>query len=358
LQRARIALAAAAAVAAGADCAKLPEGRTAIDAVSVRGTEHVAESDVQDQIATTASPKFLGLFRGVYDYEIFDPTTLQRDLARVERYYRAKGYYGAHARAGRSLATSNGHVRVEIVVEEGEPVLAQEVTVVGLDGLPEGASRAALAAARRAVRRGRPFDEDRFTEGEARIQKELTDRGYAWAKVSSEAWVDVVHHAARARYTVDAGPTATFGAIAFEGLDTKDGRALPRDQLLRTIEIERGEPYSTKAIDAASQALLDLGIFASVDIEPALGERPAGAAGARPEVPLTVRLELGRLREIRLGGGVELDPIKTDLHGLAGWRDRNFLGGLRDFSIEARPGVVLYPTRIDNPVLPDRWLPV
>src|SRR6476660_8140848 len=93
-----------AAVLAG--CAAVPPRRAAIDAVSVSGNDEVSETDITDKMATTQSPKFFGLFRGfVYDYELFNRLTLQRDLARVERYYRARGFYEAHVRAGDVLRT-------------------------------------------------------------------------------------------------------------------------------------------------------------------------------------------------------------------------------------------------------------
>jgi outer membrane protein insertion porin family/translocation and assembly module TamA len=38
--------------------------------------------------------------------------------------------------------------------------------------------------------------------------------------------------------------------------------------------------------------------------------------------------------------------IRTGAHALAGWEDRNFLGGMRRFNIDVRPGIVLYPTRV------------
>ncbi len=70
-----------------------------------------------------------------------------------------------------------------------------------------------------------------------------------------------------------------------------------------------------------------------------------------------MKAEATRLRQLRLGGGVEIDEIKTDVHLVAGWEDRNFLGGLRDFGATFRPGVVLYPLRINNWQGPLRPLP-
>jgi outer membrane protein insertion porin family/translocation and assembly module TamA len=74
-------------------------------------------------------------------------------------------------------------------------------------------------------------------------------------------------------------------------------------------------------------------------------------------VPVDVTVEPASLRVLRFGGGFEFDEIKTDAHLLAGWEDMNFLGGLRDFSVELKPGVVLYPVRLNNVQTPDFYLP-
>ena len=78
--------------ALGTACVKTPPGRSPIDDVTVRGAHALSSSDIEDKLATAPSPKFLFAFRGVvYDYEIFDQATLQRDLARVERFCQARG---------------------------------------------------------------------------------------------------------------------------------------------------------------------------------------------------------------------------------------------------------------------------
>ncbi|MGE3669422.1 MAG: hypothetical protein AB7K71_07160, partial [Polyangiaceae bacterium] len=72
-------------------CASLPEGRSAVDSVEVRGNDALSEGDIEDKIATRPSPRFLGLMQGVvYDYEVYDFYVLQRELERVERLYRAR----------------------------------------------------------------------------------------------------------------------------------------------------------------------------------------------------------------------------------------------------------------------------
>ena len=87
-------------------------------------------------------------------------------------------------------------------------------------------------------------------------------------------------------------------------------------------------------------------VFSSVAIEPIKSDPPVA------RVPLRVRVQVMRLRTVALGGGFQLDAIKTDVHGMASWENRNFLGGLRVFSAELKPGVVFYPTRINQFVAP------
>ena len=338
-------------LAAGAllACSSIPKGRSSVDEVSVVGAHEVNESDIEEKIATVPSPKFLMLFRGlVYDYEIFDRLRLQRDLARVERYYRARGFYEAHARAGRVIKKSDGHVLVEILVEEGPPTLIGKVELKGLESLPPELRGRALRRADKLLPKRDRFEEGSFGDAETDIKKLLNDRGYAHATVTRDAVVDVVHHTADIVLTVEPGTKAVFGDVTIEGLGS-----LPDAPVRRALDIKKGAPYSASELDDARQAALDLGVFASVDVIPDLADPKTGAT----TVPVHVRVEPAKLHAWKLGGGVEFDPIKTDVHGIVGWEDHNFFGGMRQYSVSFRPGLVLYPLRVNSWVAPQRLLP-
>jgi outer membrane protein assembly factor BamA len=345
-------------VAATLGCASIPEGRSAVDDVTVRGASQVSAADLEDVLATTPSAKLFGLFRGVaFDYEIYDYTVLQRDLARVERFYRARGYYDAHARAGRVATNSTGHVSVEIVVDEGEPVKNHDLVLRGLEGLPPEIGRAVTQAVKLRLPTGDAFDEKAYEAAEADARKALTDRGYAYARVERDVFVDVVRHTADVSLAVSPDKPAKFGKVTFEGLEPDPANPrrprLPEAPLRRAVDIDEGSPYSTAAIESATRALLDLEVLSSVEVTPVLTDPP-------PEprvVAVHIKVEPSQLRQWTLGGGLELDQLKTDLHGVIGWEDHDFLGGLRDFTVELKPGVVLYPTRIDNLVAPNSPLP-
>jgi outer membrane protein assembly factor BamA len=340
-----------------AACSSIPPGRSAVDSVRILNAKQLKASDIEDQLATEASTKFLFLFQGIaYDYSVYDEAALQRDMARAERFYRSRGFLDAHARVARILPSGN-HVHVEIVVDEGPPMLNRHLTMVGLEGLPKEVANAATLAATTAIVRGARFDEKKYKDSETAVKKALTDRGFAYATVDSQAELDIGVHAADYGFKVVAGPPAVFGPITFAGLDP-DGSGprqpeIPEAPLRRAMDIRTGSPYSSAELASATQALLDLGVFSAVEIVPTLPDPPP----ADHVVPLTVKVQPTRLRQITLGGGVEIDEIKTDVHLVAGWEDHNFLGGLRDFNVTFKPGVVLYPIRIDNLKGPIKPLP-
>jgi outer membrane protein insertion porin family/translocation and assembly module TamA len=334
----------------GSGCASVPPGRAAVDGVSFQGVHSVARSDLESKIATTPSPKFLGLFPGlVYDYELFDPFVLQTDLERVERYYQARGFYEARVRAGRVVYLSPTDVRVTVEVEEGSPAVIGKVVVQGLEGVPPRVRRDALAALEHGgMDPGRRFDEDDFAHATRRLQRVLEDDSYAYARIEREARVDLPDHRVDVFFRVTPDQPATFGPVTIVGLGS-----LPEGPVRRTLDLQQGERYSAGALDSAQQALLDLGVFSSVTVTPDRTEPPP------PDhvVPVTVRVTPSRLRSLRLGGGIELDVIKTDVHALVGWSDRNLLGGMRHFDVNFRPGLALYPTRLPDVQLPTDVLP-
>jgi outer membrane protein assembly factor BamA len=333
----------------GLGCASIPQGTAAVDAVSVEGTHAISSSDVEEKLATAPSPKFFGLFRGIiYDYEIFDRTVVQRDLERVERYYRARGYYEAQARAGRVQYKSPKHVEVTIEVEEGKPVLTRAADIAGIEGLSRRDARAVRAAMKQLVKLNEPFEEEPYVKAEAAMKRVLTDRGYAWAKVERRADVDLPGHFAHLYFTARVGPKATLGPIKIEGLGE-----LPEPPVARALDLEKGEPYSTSSIDSAQQAVLALGTFSSVEITPDLPEPPP----ANAVVPLKVVVQTQKLKSVLLGGGVELDSIRTQAHLHAGWEHKNLFGGFRHFLVDFKPGLDLYPTRLPSFQAPTNVLP-
>lgn len=317
----------------GVACAR-PHTRPLVSSFDLRETREPREVDdeaIVDGLATS---------------DEYDPSVLSRDLERVERYYRARGYYEAKVTAARVLGRDKQHVGIEIKVDPGQQVLVGEVRPSGLNGLSARLS-ARVFSALATLQQGTPLDEARFDEMKANILEALQDRGYPFAKVEAKAHVDLITHTADIDVKLEPGELATFGEVRIDGL-----KAIPERVVRDVLDVAPGKRYSHGDLGEARQAVLKLGVFSNVEIREDL---------THPEthqVPITLVVRETELRTIRLGGGAAFDVLRLNGHLRVGWEHLNFLGGARDLSITATPGVDFWPTRLDGstPKAPTRVL--
>lgn len=341
-------------------CTKVPAGRSAVKSIDFSGNDAIDADELREKLATTSTPKFLGLFRGIiYEYSVFDRFVLDRDLQRIERYYRAMGYYHARARAGRVFFVEPNKVRVDVQIEEGEPVRVARVDIHGLDGFPQELKQRITRRITRQIcgkagcnasEGGRPFQEERFLKASDLLQHAVGDEGYAYATVQRAADVDLPKNRVAVGYFVNLGPKARYGKVTIVGLGK-----VPEEPVRRALDLTEGAPYSRAELDLAERALLDLNVFSSVVITPVVDK--SGANQTDPRIPIKVTVETAKLKAIHVGGGAQADSLQTDLHLVGGWEHRNFFGGLRSISFEVKPGVVLYPTRVPTFQTPRNLLP-
>jgi len=315
-----------------------------VSSLEITGADDAESGAMRDKLATGESPLLFGVFPRVLEYATYDPSVLARDLERIERWCRARGYYEAKVEAARVVHLDAHRVRVEIEVTLGEPVTVRRVDSSGLALLPPEVARHAVHAVK--LEQGEVFDEDRFEADKQGLERVLLNHGYAFSKVTGKASVDVAARAADVSYTAELGKLSHFGPIRIEGLG-----GIPVTPVRATLDLHEGDPYSAAEIDDAKTALLNLGVFTSVQITEDRSH-PESAS-----VPLLVTVKESKLRAVRLGGGVRFDVLRLGWQLTTGWEDRNFLGGLRHLSVEARPGVTLFPTRIPVTGAP-LWAPI
>jgi outer membrane protein assembly factor BamA len=323
-------------------CRPLPR-EPVVDSVKLRGLRRNDSSKLLAGLSTVGTPLLFGIFPRVLEYSIYDSNVLARDLQRVERYLRARGYYEAKVTAAQVIRTGEHSVRVELTVFEGEPVRVTRIDP-GLSRLPFEVMGAANRA--RQMADGDVLDEAKFEDDQRRIERVLHEAGYAFAKVEAKASVDIATHSARMSYQIEAGQRARYGPITITGLEH-----IPDGPVRDNLSLREGDVYNEAELEDAQRALINLGVFSNVDVH---------ADRSHPElpaVPIQVQVRETALRSIRLGGGAHFDVLRLFARLETGWEHKNFLGGMRYFSIEARPGVTFFPTRIDHLVPWTRYLP-
>jgi len=301
--------------------------------IEIDGTGEVDADELEQGLSTSETPKLFGVIPGLLEYSIYDAAVLARDLERAERYLRARGYYEAKVRVARVVHIDAHHVRVELDTLLGDPVRVRRVDPAGIALLPIDVAAPAVSAIR--IREGEIFDEARFDADKRALLEVLTDRGFAFAKVKAKARVDIAAHAADVSYVVELGARARIGAVRVTGLGE-----VPEGPVRDTFGIEEGDPYSSGDLADAQKALTALGVFSNVELKEDRSRPESGI------VPVTIVVRETELRTLRLGGGGRFDVLELSAHLRVGWEDRNFLGGMRRFSVDARPGVIFFPTRI------------
>ncbi len=333
-----VAVACAVLALASLGCYRVPENKAAVASLTIEGVKAADADALAERIATRATQRFLGVFSGVFfEYETLDRFALRRDLQRIERYLRTRGFYDAQVRAARVVPDGN-EVHVTIEVSPGEPVVVGSVRVEGDGPLIPDAKAAVRAAAANTMREKTPFTEEGYEATASAVLRAMTSRGYARATVAKRAEVDMTTRTASIVIAIEPGAPVKIGAITFVGLE-----GLPEDAVRRVFGVREGEPYSSEELDVSRAALLDLGVFSSVDVDADTAKSEGTGA-----VPITVRCVPAKLRAILTGGGVQFDGRASDVHLLVGWQSANFLGGLRKLDVRYKPGVVLYPLRADN----------
>ena len=288
------------------------------------------------------------------DWPLFDQSLFEQDLARVIRWYRARGYpnarvvetritpedanesdiIDARTTCDRDDDDEGCRVRITIVVEEGEPILVRTISIVSADETSLETELQEDLADEVAIDVEDRFDEYHYEAGKEALRTTLAELGHCQATV--EGTVEITRGALRAdiAYRVHAGPICHVGAITVEGNED-----LPTGPIVRASALRTGALYRPSALRDAQQAVFALGAFATAEVE---------AEGEDVVVPIVIRVTPAQRNRFLLGGGIQTgqelsttdadaqSPKQWDIHLLGRWENRNLFGGMRRFAIEDR----------------------
>lgn len=346
-------------------CATIPSGELGVRDLSINGMDQLDEAALKVCLATeerersgftlgrAADPECgvppfdasrlpVRLWAWPWtDWPVYDETVWNRDIARVARWFRARGYYDARVVSTSQTPDPPEHtIDLALQVEENQPVLVHSIELRGESALDKR-TRVALRDALE-LQVGQVFDEALYDASKQALIDALRERAYARADVSGSVILDPPRRMAEVQFTLTPGKRFRFGEIRVEG----EGD-LPTLPVLAAAAINREERFSVSALEDARRAIYELGPFASVDVV----EKPRDDA---PYVDVLFKVVPGRRLRTAIGAGMQVgtDPTLTpaetangsltrwDLHLLGRIEHRNFLGGMRRISIEDRPRVI------------------
>jgi outer membrane protein assembly complex protein YaeT len=289
-----------------------------VERLTFTGVQHVDVDDLESVLATRES-SWLPWGRK----HRFTTDQLQTDLGRIAAYYADRGYPQArvtHYDIRREEGNGDG-VSITIHVDEGEPVLLEDVQFYGFEVL----SPADMARLRAAVplRVGQPRRVDDLRTSRSRALALLRELGYAYATVDT---LEAQGSAPLRIYVILAatlGPQARFGPIDIAGNHTLRGR-----NILERLVFKEGEPYRWSKVQDSQRRLSQLEFlqFASI-------ETSRGSEGQPVDVPVRITVSEGKPRRLTFGLGF---GSEEKARATLNWRHVNFYGGARKAGIETK----------------------
>jgi outer membrane protein assembly factor BamA len=249
---------------------------------------------------------------------------IPRDRVRLEIWYQRRGFREVAVDTA-TVARPDGRVAVEFRIEEGTPVLVDDIEFVGgdevvgvglLEGLPlSSGDRLSVLAA----------DATRDT-----IIQRLWNRGYANADVFRQVFIPRDDpYRGRITFDIVPGVPARFGQIEVTG-----NQELTEGTVLRTLRFRTGDSYSVDALSEAQARLFGLEIIRNAQVVPTL------ESVSDSVVPVSVNVQEGDTYRVRSGAGWSTAEC---LNVEARWTSRNFLGGARRLQVRGRVANLLAP---------------
>jgi outer membrane translocation and assembly module TamA len=344
--------------------AAVPRGRYGVTSFDIEGTDQIDEAAIKACLATherdragftlgpsedpqCGVPPFdetripLKLWAWPWtDRPLYDEAVFTRDIDRIERFYRARGYYDARvAGVQQEKHDEDREIELRVSVDEHEPVLVRAIELVGLDDLDRNTRRAVEQAQRLEI--GKAFDEALYDQSKQSIRAALRESSYAEADVEGSVVLDPKARTARVQYRVNHGQQYRFGQVWITGQED-----LSPTPIWGAAGVEENSPFRPSVLDDAKRAIYELGPFASVD----LVEKPRKN---EPVIDIAIKVVPGRRFRFGVGAGLQVgndvtyftsyvssDENYWDLHLLGKIEHRNFLGGMRRLSIEDRPRLI------------------
>lgn len=309
---------------AGGCAAEKANGRPWIHDLKLEGVKHVDKKDLRSKIALDDT-SWIPLSPKHY----LDPFEVDVDKKRIVAYYAAHGFFFAKVTEADVTPIKGGKaVDIKLVVDEGPATKINELTVDGID--PIGPKAHAIHhKLKQTFKKGDIFDHGKYLEQKGAMEDRLKQLGFAWADVKGEVDVDRDAKSADLLFKVDPGPKARIGHVYVRGYETIDPRLI-----LEHADIREGKGFDPQVLEDARGRIYNLGVFSSVKVE--YEHDPS-----QPELAdIVITVHEGKFHELRLGGGINFESTRYDLHVGGRYTKHNFLGGLRTLKLRAEPGWV------------------
>ncbi len=310
--------------------------RPVVTKIEFLGNRKVADKDLEAAIQSRGTKRL-----PFATLHFLDSDVAATDEARIERYYRSRGFYDAHVDGWRFAASNQlGRGKLGFIVREGARTYVKELRVEGLEALPEEDRRYILR--KLPLLEGGVLSEEKYDAAKQQILQRMRLRGYAQAEVAGDVKIYPEDHRSVVRIATDPGDRYRFGPIRLEG-----NRKTSSTPILWASAVQPGQIYSIARLDDAQGRIYDLGAFKAVSVD-------TGKPDENNLLPVTIRVKESRLQAIETAVGGAIERTREQVQTRVTYRNKNLFGGLDQFDATIRGGYAVLP----NLVQPKRDGPI
>ena len=244
---------------------------------------------------------------------------LDRDVGRLQAYYRQQGFF--HAQITPRIQTlENQEVAVELHIKEGPWVKVTRIKMeVTAGDRPVNLSQ---LAEKRPVKIGDRLIASNYEDLKRLYLDHLLNHGYPHAVVSGKVLVNEKTNTATIDLHVTTGVFSHFGAVTVSG-----NKETPEYLIRRKLALKKGEVFDFAKIYESQRNLYNLDLFSSVNIVPEKVQEKDRI------IPIAIKVQEKKKHALKFGLGYG-DEDKFRVRGAL--RLRNLWGGGRTLDVEGK----------------------
>jgi translocation and assembly module TamA len=243
-----------------------------------------------------------------------------RDLERLADAAHSLGYWDADF--SYDVDTSGETAKVTVTVKQGPLYHVASVKVLGPDGQPLSIPQ---DGEKLPLKPGDPARTAPVVATETALVAAFGDSGHPFAKVENrKVEIDRDAKTMDVAYTLDPGPVMRFGPVAISGLER-----LNPAYVEGRVRWQGGGIYNASKVEETRRALIETGLFSTVQITPTPDPQHPGEA--RMTIDATERLHRS------IGAGIAYNTSQG-IGARAFWENRNLFGNAENLRLSAEVG--------------------
>jgi outer membrane protein insertion porin family len=252
--------------------------------------------------------------------QYFDRREFDDDLKRIVAFYADRGFPDARVEGvDVTFNEKKDGVSLRIRVQEGEPVIVENVRFEGFQDLPPRARNRLLAVP---LKTGERRDRDVVRATRDQVGRLFRNNGYPLVVIDATERPGASERSVIVSYFADPGPAMTFGPTSVAGTEK-----ISESVVRREVAFKPGQIYDERLVLQTQRRLTGLELLEFATVTPRL-DAPEGQS-----VPVRVTVAEGPPRRLRLGlgyGSEELARVSGS------WQHLNFTGGGKQLSADAK----------------------